>query len=124
MKKNFILALLISLFIHWGSFAMAYNTNGYNWAINPMNPVSPISPLNPVSPASPFNPMNHRSMTSETVSHARKVKPSEFECYAKRIWIIRYKGLERYTESIELKNMIHKCIRHGGGTACMTKVIY
>ena len=124
MKKNFILAILISLFIHWGSFAMAYNTNGYNWAINPMNPVSPISPLNPVSPISPLNPLNHRSTTSETASHVRKVKPSEFECYAKRIWIIRYKGLERYTESIELKNMIHKCIRHGGGTACMTKVIY
>lgn len=124
MKKNFIIALAISLFIHYGSFAMAYSNNGYDWATNPMNPTSPLSPFNPINPISPLNPLNNRSMTSETVSHARHVKPSEFECFSTRVWTIRYKGLERRTESAELKNQIHKCIRHGGGSACMMKVIY
>ena len=124
MRKHFIIAMAISLFIHWGSFAMAYSNNGYNWATNPMNPSSPMNYLNPANPISPLNPTRHQSTTSETVSHARRVQYSEFECFSTKVWTIRYKGLERRTDSIELKNKITKCIRHGGGSACMMKVIY
>ena len=119
MIKN-ILVILAILFVA-GTHAMAYN---YYSMSNPANPISPLNPMNPANPISPLNPIHINSRANAGTNCVRKTTSKEEYTYnVYKVYELCYKGSCRQTRSHELKTIINRCLSHGGGTACLNKVI-
>ena len=116
MIKN-ILVILAILFVA-GTHAMAYN---YYSMSNPANPISPLNPMNPANPASPLNPIHRNNNDANYVRKTTNKEEYTYNVY--KVYELCYKGSCRQTRSHELKTVINRCLRHGGGNACLYKVV-
>ena len=115
MKK--ILLTIIALF---SLQTVSFGYYNYYSPMNPANPASPLNPLNPINPVSPVNPINR----GRHLNYVRKTdSKEEYTLKIYRVYELCYKGYCRQTTSRELKYTINKCLKHGGGNACLYKVI-